>query len=251
MAPRSDLPRWEPRLRRELIARLYASDATGVRDDDLVDEVGIRLLARIDAIFRAREPCSGRARCPVCDASVEHAIEPDAPLRCDPCDWEVTWSRYHKTIRGKHLAAAGLGDFLRFFADAYPRASSYGDRMVLVDTLIHRYHWELTGGLTRPGATDLIAGKQQEVIAFLDSLTYGSASTPAILETREEWSRKVAASRRRSREKRERRKHDREEREQRQMLKREVRRRQLASRAADGDRPTTHLTESTSKEEDT
>ena len=36
--------RWAPRLPPRWLERLYASDARGVRDDELCDEVGFRLL---------------------------------------------------------------------------------------------------------------------------------------------------------------------------------------------------------------
>ena len=67
--------------------------------------------------------------------------------------------------------------------------------MILIDTLIHRYHWELEGGLTGPGARDLIGGKPSEVIDFLNHLSYGTSSSPEILATREEWLDKVRKSR--------------------------------------------------------
>jgi hypothetical protein len=66
--------------------------------------------------------------------------------------------------------------------------------MVLIDTLIHRYHWELEGGLSRPGAGDLIGGKPQDTIDFLNNLTYGAKSSPEILATRQNWIAKQQAS---------------------------------------------------------
>ncbi|MDE2700663.1 MAG: hypothetical protein OXI23_17485, partial [Gemmatimonadota bacterium] len=53
-------------------------------------------------------------------------------------------------------------------------ARSVQEKMILIDTLIHRYHWELEGGLSGPGARDLIGGKPNEIIDFLNNLSYGS-----------------------------------------------------------------------------
>ena len=164
---RHDRPTWEGRVPREKIARLYAIDATGLVDEDLIEDVGISLLARVESIFKARQANSGSARCPICDLEIAHDGQKETLLRCDVCNWELSWRKYHGAIRGKHLAAAGLGDFLSDFASSYPRARSAREKMIIIDTLIHRYHWELEGGLTRPGATDLIGGRQNEIPEFL------------------------------------------------------------------------------------
>lgn len=108
--------------------------------------------------------------------------------------------------------------------------------MILIDTLIHRYHWELEGGLTGPGARDLIGGKPSEIIDFLNHLSYGTNSNPEILATRQEWLDKVRASRemaaaeirergRRAEEKR----HKAEEKRRRSVLKKKVRHAGLGS----------------------
>ncbi len=61
--------------------------------------------------------------------------------------------------------------------------------MLLIDRLLHGFHWYQKHGFTRPVAVNLIGGKLPEVIAFLDSLTYGHGSTPGTQENREEWVR--------------------------------------------------------------
>ncbi len=74
----------------------------------------------------------------------------------------------------------------------FPATHSYSERMVLIDTLIHWFHWE-SDGITdgRPGATSLIEGKMKDIVAFLDTLKlYGDNIPPEIERTREEWRRK-------------------------------------------------------------
>jgi hypothetical protein len=227
---RHDRSTWEGRVPRAKIARLYASDAAGLIDEDLIEEVGISLLVRIESIFKARQANSGRASCPICDIEVAHDGQKETVLRCDSCNWELSWAEYHKSIRGKHLAAAGLGDFLSDFANDYPRARSAREKMVIVDTLIHRYHWELEGGLTRPGATDLIGGKPAEVLEFLNNLTYGENSTPEVLKARDEWLAKVKQSRQQRKAKRTATLSGKTERDKRKLLKQRVRKEQLEQR---------------------
>ena len=192
---RHDRPTWTGRIPRHEIAELYRKDALGIRDEELIDEVGIGLLVRIEHIFRAREANSGLASCPVCRQGIEHDFEPEFLLRCESCNWELAWSEYQKSYQGKHLIASGMTAFLKEYVAKYRVARSPQEKMILIDTLIHRYHWELEGGLSGPGARDLIGGKPQEVIDFLNQLSYGTKSNPEILATRQEWLDKVRASR--------------------------------------------------------
>ena len=72
---------------------------------------------------------------------------------------------------------------------------SYRERMVLIDQLIHRFHWESAGVEDgRPGATSLIEGKMKDIMAFLDRLNYGDHIPPEIEHTREEWRKKWRAN---------------------------------------------------------
>ncbi|MXX02283.1 MAG: hypothetical protein F4X08_02820 [Gemmatimonadetes bacterium] len=161
----------------------------------LIDDVGIGLLVRIEHIFRARKANSGLASCPLCQREIPHDFDPSFLLRCEVCNWDLVWAEYQKSFQGKHLIASGMTSFLKEYVEKYRVARSPQEKLILIDTLIHRYHWELEGGLTGPGARDLIGGKPNEVIDFLNHLSYGSRSSPEILSTRQEWLDKVRTSR--------------------------------------------------------
>jgi hypothetical protein len=64
--------------------------------------------------------------------------------------------------------------------------------MLLIDALIHGFHLYYTGETTRPVAVNLIDGSMNEVIRFLDGLSYGPDSTPGTRETKTEWDRNAA-----------------------------------------------------------
>jgi hypothetical protein len=64
--------------------------------------------------------------------------------------------------------------------------------MVAIDQLLHRWHWETkqqlpSFGLGRPTAANLIEGSRKQVIDFLDSLSYGDASTAGLKDTQAAW----------------------------------------------------------------
>jgi hypothetical protein len=59
--------------------------------------------------------------------------------------------------------------------------------MLLIDQLIHGFHYYLEFSPTRAAGVNLIEGSYHEVVEFLDRLTYGEGSTPGTRQTRMEW----------------------------------------------------------------
>ncbi len=112
-------------------------------------------------------------------------------LRCSGCGWGLTWDEYFRSYRKKHLLAGGMETYFREFLSAWPVAKTYGEKVVLIDTLIHRFHWELEGEPGGPGAVGLIGGTRNEILAFLNELTYGDLSTSGLEARRHEWRNKL------------------------------------------------------------
>ncbi|MCC6443769.1 MAG: hypothetical protein IT210_09990, partial [Armatimonadetes bacterium] len=172
MASVPTLPQWSPRVTQQEIRRLYETDAKGIYDEELLDEVGWGLAARCASFLEATEAAAGRAKCPICSAVVAHSGDKAELLRCT-CGWELTWDEYFKTIQRKHLSGAEpvreqFGTFLR----AFPGAAAPQEKMLLIGRLIHGFlRYFKTDGPPRPVAINLIEGKLDEVVAFLDSLT--------------------------------------------------------------------------------
>jgi hypothetical protein len=182
------LPQWAPRVSQSQIRRLYENDARGIYDDELIDDVGYTLRARCQSFLAANEARQGRALCPRCDNAVPHSGQKEEPLRCDGCGWELTWGEYFKTFQKKQLfGAEPVLDLFREFVTRFPLAATAREKVLLIDRVVHGWHWYQKHGHARPVAVNLIEGKLPEVIAFLDRLTYGEASTPGTKETHVEW----------------------------------------------------------------
>ncbi len=190
-------PRWASRVRRHEIARLYLSDAKGLHDEEFADQVGTAFYARIQDILVCTEAHRGRATCPECGSIIQRKpakLRKDARnelLQCPGCDWELSWDDYFRSYRKKHLLAGGMETYFREFIKSWPGARGYGEKIVLIDTLIHRFHWELEGEPGGPGAVGLIGGTRSEIFAFLNELTYGDHSTPGLAARRHEWRSKL------------------------------------------------------------
>jgi ribosomal protein S27AE len=189
-----DLPQWAPRLPQALIARLYALDAQGIYDDDLLDEVGWKLWARCQSFIEAVEASRGRAKCPRCGAIVLHHADPEEVLRCE-CGWQVAWREYFKTYQHKQLsgAEAVLALFGEFIT-AFPAARNPQEKMLQIDRLIHGFHYNLQFGPTRAVGVNLIEGRYHEVVDFLNRLTYGGGSTPGMEASLSSWRNLVRAA---------------------------------------------------------
>ena len=74
-------PEFTGRVQRDKIQRLYESDAKGMLDEELVDDIGISLLTRIESIFRAGKAIFGEAWCPHCGRPIQHQHR----ARCRQC----------------------------------------------------------------------------------------------------------------------------------------------------------------------
>jgi hypothetical protein len=196
--------RWPKRVTKERLRRLYLSEAAGLLDEELLDEVGITLYLRCQAILDIeRAQSEGLVRCPRCQQAGRdtwlrrgHASreQPEPQLICGICGWALSWREYAASYRRRQLNLGGAGAYFSAYVDAYPRLRSARDKMLAVDRLIHAFHYSLRSDPTlptRPAAVNLIEGRLTDIVPFLDELTYGAGS-PRLLETRREWEEAMA-----------------------------------------------------------
>jgi hypothetical protein len=187
------VPRWALRVPQSLIRRLYESDAQGLYDEDLLNEVGMALYMRCESFIVAVEASRGRAKCPDCGQIVLHQPLLNEVLHCAQCGWECPWPVYFKSFQHKQLSGAEpVLDVFQDFMARFPAATNPRDKMLCIDWLIHNFHRSLTGDPTRTTGINLIEGRYFEVVAFLDKLTYGERSTPGMRSTLAEWRANIA-----------------------------------------------------------
>jgi hypothetical protein len=163
--------KYAPKLPVALIARLYRSDAAGLRDDALIEDVGWRLLARCRDVLMVSD---SRARCPQCRRVFEVAWLGESPEHvsaCPGCGWSTTAGDYHASWRHHDLRGGNARDAFASFVEQFPAATTYQERMLLIDRLVHAVH--VTGGLA---ARNLFEGRPRQVVAALDALAAGPES---------------------------------------------------------------------------
>jgi len=163
---------WSPRIRPVLIKRLYDSDALGLQDDDLCNDVGVRLYSRCQTVLMVSR---NEVTCPRCDTIFKiDTSSPEAVTVCpsEGCGWQTTGNEYHQSWSKKRIwGANALPAFEKFYSQ-YSSALPYKEKMLLIDGLIHSFHWSLQENLpARSAANNLIEGEHDQVIEFLDTLT--------------------------------------------------------------------------------
>jgi hypothetical protein len=180
---------WGKRVPKWKLKRLYESDAQGLLDEDLLDDVGFTLLERCRDILKVDSAQHGRVHCARCDRQGQTTLitcpqtrgDPrDALLTCPVCGWQITWGDYHLSYKRKQLNPGGATDTFAAFVVNFPLANTPQSKMAAVDRLIHEFHYSyqsMPDLPTRPVGVNLIEGHLEDVIAFLNELTFGNASS--------------------------------------------------------------------------
>ncbi len=187
---------WGIRVPKWKLRRLYESDARGLLDEDLLDEVGFTLLERCRDILKIDSAQRGQIHCARCDRNGQttliarsptgtptgdpHGTPPGDPrnvlLTCPVCGWQITWGEYHRSFKRKQLNPGGATETFAAFAQNFPQARTPQAKMAAIDRLIHEFHYSyqsMPDLPTRPVGVNLIEGHLEDVIAFLNELTFG------------------------------------------------------------------------------
>jgi hypothetical protein len=184
--------RWAPRLRPQLLRRLYESDAQGIQDLELCDKVGTTLYMRCRTYMLVRRH---EVECPVCrtvfKVSGQNDYYDQSETHCPnkSCPWSTTRAKYRQSIHNHYASPGRAMDAYRSFYERYPHARTYQAKMLLIDQLIHQFHInEKTGSAVKSIASRLFEGNKKAVVRFLDEL---SARDPA---EKQAWRRTMAST---------------------------------------------------------
>jgi hypothetical protein len=182
-------PTWAARLKAHKLRRLYESDAQGMPDSTLLDEVGWALYARCQSFILAKQARAGSVTCPTCGSSIAENPRPKDLLGCQACGWSCTYHALLESTKNQQLdGGSEVVELFQHYCDVFPQAKELTEKMLLIDNLIHGFHHYLRSGRTRrPVGINLIDGHLDFVIEFLDQLAYGPASTPGTQQTHQAW----------------------------------------------------------------
>jgi len=178
---------WTPRVDSEKVARLYESEARGLLDEELLEDVALSIYCRLQSVTIATTAALGRVECPCC---LEITPRESEVIQCPQCGWQVLWSEYFASYHAKHLIWGGAFPAVRDYMDGYLAARTTRDKLMLIDRFIHFCHWEMIRNPGRPAATMVLEGKQWQVLELIERLAYSDASASELVEERRHWQEK-------------------------------------------------------------
>lgn len=174
--------KWCKKVPQELISRLYNQSVSGICDDELADEAGCALYARCESIVSVTNAYEKEILiCPDCRAEIRLC---DDIFNC-PCGFRATWEEFRASYKNKQLYAANALNIFTDYLRDFPKAKTYGEKLICIDILIHSFHIKNSYHKTlenydpgnknteinRPVGANLIEGTLSEVILFLDKLS--------------------------------------------------------------------------------
>ena len=190
---------WSRRVKPIKIRQLYESDARGMLDQELLDDVGYGIYARCQDLIEVSEAWRGRVKCWGCGKIIVrqqgqiieyHGHGPTLTggktevLKCDCCSWQITWANYCKSASG--MNATGIETVLRTFVKRWPAISSPNEKLLLIDELIHAFHMHYKRVGSSPGCT-VIEATEKQLTELFDRLAYGAGSTRGLDKMRRVW----------------------------------------------------------------
>jgi hypothetical protein len=168
---------WSERVEKRLLKRLYESDAEGLVDERLLDEVGYALYARCADILYLADFKRRDFRCPRCempDESGPQMVDAGESCVCPDCGFSISRDAMRRSFIRKQLNPGGAVPAFEKYVRDWRRASTAQQRMLAIDAVIHSFHYSLKdmpGMPTRAAGVNLIEGKLGDVVDFLDRLS--------------------------------------------------------------------------------
>ncbi|OGO91708.1 MAG: hypothetical protein A2Y17_13095 [Clostridiales bacterium GWF2_38_85] len=162
---------WSPRISQSKIRSLYQTNAKGICDDVLVDEVGFTLYARClqgrDEHLLANE---GKLKCHHCR---KVNISPSNGLIICSCGYAYIFREYMRSFNKDGMLSRSATPFFNKFIDMWSIANTYYDKIKAIDFVIHECHLNMMSGVTRGFAgRNLIEGTGEQLHELILSLAY-------------------------------------------------------------------------------
>jgi hypothetical protein len=195
---------WSKRVEPQKIRRLYESDAQGMLDEDLLDEVGYGFYVCCRELLELGEAIRGRIKCRNCGAIIvrkavdgKFSHDPTELLACGECSWQITCGDYHKSLLRVEPGSPELcaeEQLAEVFVQKWPRARSPRQKLLLIDELVHEFHMHYRA-VGSPLGWSVVRATGRQLIELLEDLAYGPGSTQGLEETRRVWSARLKARR--------------------------------------------------------
>jgi hypothetical protein len=166
---------WAGKVSRRDIQRLYESDARGLLDEDLLNQVLVTIYVSVNDMFEVHQAQKqGRVKCRSCKAYLPQPYvmggpNKNNPLECAQCGWGTTCGEFYASYTGKDMLPGSRTELFQEFLERFPAAQSPQKKMLLLDWLIHAFHMQ-SGVSSRLVAMNVIQGPRDQLIELLTQL---------------------------------------------------------------------------------
>jgi len=163
--------KWEPKVPRNLLKKLYHDYMKMPGDSELLDDIGLRLYVRC---LQGREERlladQRKLKCHNCKLILSYSN--NGLLVCD-CGNGYIFREYMRSFNKNSMPSRSATPFFNEYIEKWQKAKDHKMKMQLIDWVIHQCHLNMLSGVTRHFAgCNLIEGTKKQVSELILSLAY-------------------------------------------------------------------------------
>jgi len=160
--------KWAAKIHPNILKRFYKMSASGIIDEELIDDVGLRLYLRCESMVMISQKL---LYCPECKSKI-FIIDEQSELTCNNCDFAFTIAEYRESFTHRELLLGNAASYFVKYYDEYLKCETANEKIIMIDTLIHSFHIDIkTGAVNRVAGNNLIEGSHAQVVSLLDELS--------------------------------------------------------------------------------
>jgi hypothetical protein len=165
---------WCKKVSRNDILRLYQSEAKGMIDEILLDEVGYGFYTRCTQAKEAHELMEkGQMLCLKCGRVLPQK-DHFSVVTCK-CGYSYTYREYRRSCNAVNMPGGRATPIFEHFSQKWPNCKNSTQKMMLIDWLIHECHVTLMSGQKgRSVCINLIEGTLKQISDLIIELAYGN-----------------------------------------------------------------------------
>ena len=179
--------KWCKKVPRNDIVRLYRSDAKGLLDEELLDEIGYTFYTRCVQAKEAHT-CMERGEiiCHHCRSILKardvsqngwFILGENSPVHC-ACGYSYTYREYRRSCNSANMPAGAAAPIFHDFMKKWFECKDAKSKMMLIDWLIHQFHVALMADVKgRSVCRNLIEGTTAQIADLINNLAYGDVTT--------------------------------------------------------------------------
>jgi len=164
---------WCKKVSRKDLERLYQSDAKGMLDETLLDDIGYTFYTRCKQSKEAWACMrKGEIICHHCHAVLAARNKFNMPVTCT-CGYSYTYREYRRSCCAANMPSGRATPIFHQFIEKWQGGRTSAQKMMLIDWLIHEFHVTLmSNSRGRSVCMNLIDGSQKQIKELIEKLAY-------------------------------------------------------------------------------